>query len=194
MHLLFFTGAIDECNYTDATPTGYIIYGLYNTTAGQNTGGYDGRYPALAERPSSAVDNNTLTKYVNFGNDGCFVCTVAQPGQNTGFFIIPPTMNYTVAHGLLFATGNDAPNRDPLTVTLEGSNKTDINQLQMGSSWTLIYNGSTGITSDPGRFTYGTPQNFSNTIPSVSYRLLITSQRGPDLAVQYSEAHILGFN
>jgi len=39
-----------------------------------------------------------------------------------------------VARALLFATANDNPNRDPITVTLEGSQATDNATLQMGSS------------------------------------------------------------
>ncbi len=68
-----------------------------------------------------------------------------------------------------------------------------IDNLHMGSNWTLIYNGSTGISADaePSRFTYGTQQTFSNTMAFISYLLLITSQRGSDLDVQHSEAHLL---
>jgi hypothetical protein len=87
------------------------------------------------------------------------------------------------------------PNRDPITITLEGSNATGGVALTLGSSWPLIYNGSTGInsTSAPGRATYVTQQNFSNTIPYASYRLLVTLQRGNDTAVQYSESQIIGY-
>jgi hypothetical protein len=61
-----------------------------------------------------------------------------------------------VTRGLHFATANDAPNRDPITVTLEESTETDNAKVQRGSSWTLIYNESIGIsaTVDYGRLTY----------------------------------------
>ncbi len=77
-------------------------------------------------------------------------------------------------------------------MTLEGSN-TDT--LDDGLSRTLIYNGSTGISPaiDPGRMQYVPQQNFSNTIAYKSHRLLVTSQRGADWAVQYSEAQIIGY-
>jgi hypothetical protein len=89
---------------------------------------------------------------------------------------------------LQFSTANDSPNHNPITVTLEDSNKTVIDNLHMGSNWTLIYNGSTGISADaePSRFTYGT-----QTMAFISYLLLITSQRGSDLDVQHSEACLL---
>ncbi len=151
-------------------------------------------YPVPAERPKYALDNNTATKYVNFGSGGCIGCPYALYGVNTGFYVVPSTCNPTVARGLLFATGNDEPNRDPITVTLEGSNARDNASLQMGSSWTLIYSGQTGISLsvDPGRETYGTSQSFNNVLSFLSYRLLVTSQRGPDIAGQYSEVQIIG--
>lgn len=117
------------------------------------------------------------------------------PGIGTGFLVIPSISSSTLACGLLFATAKDNPHRDPITVTLEGSNATNVTTLDHGSSWTLIYNGSTGIneTSHPGFETNGTVQIFENTKRFSSYRLLITSQRGIADAVQYSEARIMGY-
>ena len=171
------------------------IIGLYNTTAGRSTGGFNGTYSSVSEFPSSAMDNSTTTKYLNFGLTGGPGAVVYGPGIGTGFIVTPSISSSTLARGLLFATANDVPNRDPLTVTLEGSNMVTIAALNLGSSWTLIYSGATGInpTTDPGRSAYGTRQNFPNTIYYSSYRLLITSQRGNDSSVQYSEARILGY-
>lgn len=107
-----------------------------------------------------------------------------------------PTRNVSsVACGLLFATGNDYPERDPLTVTLEGTNATSVTALNDGASWTLIYSGPTGMELPiiPPRSTYVAQQNFSNTIPFRSYRLLVTSQRNRSNSVQYAEAHIMGY-
>jgi hypothetical protein len=183
------------CNYTDLTRTGDFIYGLYNTSAGQSTGGYDGRYSVPSEWPQYAIDSDVTTKYFNFGSYGNYYTPVDDAGNNTGFFVVPSISHSTVARALLFATANDNPNRDPITVTLEGSQATDNATLQMGSSWTLIYSGSTGISPivDPGRNTYVLQQFFPNKIRYASYRLLITSQRGIDWGVQYSEARILGY-
>ena len=139
-----------------------------------------------------AFDNNVLTKYLNFGGTGYGGATLFQPGARSGFYVTPSVSNASVAIGLLFATANDELNRDPLTVTLEGSNN---NLLDAGSSWTLIYTGPTGINAimDPGRQIYAPPQYFYNTVAYRSYRLLVTSQRGSDCSVQYAEAHIIGF-
>jgi hypothetical protein len=188
------TAQLNPCELYNITHVGDYIYGLYNTTTGLSTGGFDGIYPVPSQSPQYAIDNNVTTKYVNFGSGGCIGCPPALYGVNTGFFIVPSSGSVTVARGLRFATGDDAPNRDPITVTLEGSNATDNASLQMGSSWTLIYSGPTGINPlvDPGRETYGIQQMFNNSKTFVSYRLLVTSQRGPDIACQYSEVEILG--
>ena len=174
------------------TRPGDPIIGLYNTTAGGPIVGKDGRYSYTTEHPSLAIDNSTSTKYFNFGGTGDVSQSAHQPGVGSGFYVTPSISNATVAIGLLFATADGLPNRDPLSVTLEGSN---LDALDLGSSWTLIYNGSTGIYSsaDPGRQVYASPQYFNNAIPFRSYRLLVTSQRGDEHGVQYSEARILGY-
>ncbi|CAF4562773.1 unnamed protein product [Rotaria sp. Silwood2] len=143
-----------------------IIVGLYSTSAGQSTGGANGVYSTVSEQPPKA-----------------------------GFFVVPSISNASVAVAIRFATANDFPNRDPITVTLEGTNVTTIEALHLGSSWTLIYSGPTGInsTTAPARSRYVPQQNFSNTIAFRSYRLLITSQRGLADCVQYAEAQILGY-
>jgi len=149
-------------------------------------------FSTSSEMPPEGIDNDTSTKYLNFGVTGGFGIEAPAPGVGTGFYVTPAISNASVAIGILFATANDSPTRDPITITLEGCN---VDALDIGSSWTLIYNGSTGIspTVDPGRMQYVAQQNFSNTIAYRSYRLLVTSQRGPDWAVQYAEAQIIGY-
>ena len=170
------------------------IVGLYNTTAGGPIGGWNGTYSEANEMPHRAIDNSTNSKYLNFGGKDCSGCTAYQSGLGTGFLVIPSLSNTTIARGLRFATANDSPERNPLTVTLEGSNGSNIIALNQGSNWTLIYNGSTGINAanDHDRQIYGTQQNFSNKKPFASYRLLITSKRGDGNSVQYSEVQIMG--
>ncbi|CAF3801206.1 unnamed protein product [Rotaria sordida] len=176
------------------TRTGDPIIGVYNTTAGGSIGGVNAFYAGPSEYPTYAIDNSTSTKYLNFGvNTGGI--TVYQPGINTGFYVSPVSSTASIAIGLLFGTANDVPDRDPITVTLEGTNVTSLAALYLGSSWTLIYSGPTGIsaTTDPGRQVYVSQQNFSNTLVFRSYRLLVTSQRGNTNCVQYSEAQIIGY-
>lgn len=171
-----------------------MLIAVYNTNAGGSVRGVYGNYPVVHNLPN-AIDSNLDTKYLNFGSNNCGTCYVNGPGVGTGYLIIPAISNLTIARAVLFAIANDVPERDPLTITLEESTTSNISLLYLAESWTLIYNGSTGInpTTDPGRNVYVTRQNFSNTIPYTSYRLLITSQRGPHNAVQYAEGRILGY-
>ena len=171
------------------------IIGVLNTTAGASTGA-TGSFLA-GESPSDAIENSTSTKYLNFGYRGTLTPANAsfdQPGAATGFYVTPKISSASVAIALLFATPNDFPSRDPTTVTIEGSNATGV-ALNSGMSWTLIYNGPTGInaTVDPGRYTFGLLTMFPNTVAFAGYRFLITAQRGNGSSVQYSEAHVLGY-
>lgn len=177
------------------TRAGDPIMGLYNTSASQSTGASNGIYSGPSEIPDKAIDGNPSTKYLNFGFQGITGAVLNGPGVNTGFYVIPTISNATIATALLFATANDFPSRDPITVTLEGTNATTVAGLNLGSSWTLIYSGSTGIhpTIAPTRSTYVTQQNFSNTIAFRAYRLLVTSQRNLTDCVQYGESRILGY-
>jgi hypothetical protein len=170
------------------------IIGVYNTIAGGSIGGVNASYSTPSEYPPFAIDNSSSTKYLNYGiNVGGL--TAYQPGLNTGFYVSPVSSSASIAIVLLFATANDVPDRDPITVTLEGTNVTSSTALNLGSSWTLIYSGPTGInsTTDPGRLTYVPQQNFSNTLAFRSYRLLVTSQHGNTSCVQYAVAQILGY-
>ena len=176
------------------TNPGDTIVAIYNTRAGDSVNGFDGVYPA-AENYLYAIDNNLNTKYLNFGGPTCVGCSSTTEGIDTGFIVLPAISDATVARAIIFATANDLAARDPLTVTLEGSTASDASSLSQGSSWTLLYTGSSGISGDvdPGRLVYGNPQNFPNTTPYRSYRLLVTSRRGAANSIQYAECHILGY-
>ena len=169
------------------TKPGDTIVALYNTTVGGSTGGKNGSWWQTYEHTPNAIDHNVSTKYLNKA-----LGRSTEAGINTGFHVTPSISNATVVLGLRFATSDFIPERDPISVTLEGSNSSD---LDMGSSWTLIYNGPTGIDAsvNPGCMVYVPQQNFSNTVPYKSYRLLVTSKRANSTCVQYSEAHIIGY-
>jgi hypothetical protein len=171
------------------------LVALFNTTAGRSTGRFNATYAPLGHSPRHAMDNLTSTSYLNYGHLGGANISAVAPGVGTGFLVIPSISNRTVAHALHFATASNNSDRDPLTVTLEGSRATNLYALHLNSSWTLIYSGSTGISSTPRtRETFGAEQALNNTLSYASYRLLITSQRGNwSDAVQYSEAQILGY-
>ncbi len=123
--------------YGQITQAGDMIIAIYNTTAGISVGGVGTCNPN--QNASSAIDGLTSTKYFNFGRPSGQTSTISQPGVGSGFYVTPAISNSSVANGLCFATGNDMPNRDPITITLEGSNATGGVALTLGSSWTLIY-------------------------------------------------------
>lgn len=168
------------------------LVGLWNTVAGGNsvnaTPGWNAGNYVAAEPALAAFDNSCATKYTSFGP-----CTISSSagstcGLNTGFQVTP-LVGPIVIRAFRICTGNDNPPRDPMTMTLEGSNQTG-SALFLGSSWTLIYSGPTGLATDPGRQSYGVRQTFSNTIAYRSYRILMPTKRANDIAIQYSEIEL----
>ncbi|CAF1366403.1 unnamed protein product, partial [Didymodactylos carnosus] len=179
--------SVEITNYADA------IVGVCNTQAGGNSspvtqGGGNCQYYNANQSPMAAIDDILSTKYLNFGS-ATSSTTSPVAGVGTGFYVTPVN-GATLLSGIVFVTADDYPARDPLTITVEGSNNLS-SSLTLGSSWTLMYNGSTGLDTDPGRNTYGIFQAISATISYTSYRVLITSQRGTEDSVQYSEAHLI---
>jgi hypothetical protein len=170
------------------------LQGLWNTTAGGDstlaTPGTGVGYYVPAEAPKNAFDNNCSSKFTSYGN-----CTSSANSlscaQNTGF-CVTLQQGAAVMNGLQFCTANDNSQRDPITMTLEGSNQTG-SALLLGSSWSLIYNGSCGLDVDPGRNQLGQIQTFSNFIAYASYRILIISYRNSDHCVQYGELKLFGY-
>jgi len=173
------------------TSAGDAIKGLYSTIAGGPTVGFEGRYSPFNQVPAKAIDNNLSTKYLNFGTTSTMNALVSNPGKNSGFYITP-NVGVSLVNGVRFATGEDFPERDPLTMTFEGTNSTNLNA---SSVWTLLYNGSTGLDSiiPPARSSYGNIATFTNNVYYKSYRLLVLTQRGIQDSVQYAECQIMEF-
>ena len=175
------------------TAAGDAITGFYqgsvggaNVPSGGGTG--PGQYPA-AEGPANAIDGNAGTKYLNYGN-GDSNTSSATKGVGTGFYVTP-ALGPSIVTGIQVATANDSPNRDPLTISIEGTNATT--NLDTGATWTLVAdNVNLGIDTDPGRQTYGPVVHFNNTTPYRSYRVIVKSQRGSDNSVQYAEMNLVG--
>lgn len=134
-------------------------------------------FPA-AESPDLAFDNNTATKYLNFAE------------LNTGV-IVTPMLGSTTVGGLRVTTANDAPERDPLTFTIEGTN--DANpSTALGAAWSLIFSGDTGLATDPGRFMAGPVVRFDNSDAYTGYRVLFPTVRDSAAAnsMQISEIEL----
>lgn len=193
---------VANADYVAVDYTGANITGIYDTVAGGNATvassytAWDpnvstkGCYPA-GEYPGYAIDGNTGTKYLSFGDNTSFSNTTATAGLNTGFHLTLAAAAKVTA--IQFATGNDATFRDPLTITVEGSNATG-DALLTGTNWTTIYTGESGLlalgNATTDRKSYGEIISLTNANAYMSYRVLVTSARGENGvqdAVQYSE-------
>ena len=172
------------------------VVGLWNTIAGRNgsssTPGWStSNYPPN-ETPVNVFDCDSSTKYTSFGTYYSNGTSGTDCGLRTGLhFTIRPYPALLTA--FRFATANDVPERDPMTITIEGSNER-ASDLFLGSSWSLIYNGSTGLENATTRLTFGTMQQVPNNWAWYSsYRLLATSKRSNNIAVQYSTLELYGY-
>ena len=174
--------------------TNDTIQAIWNTTAGGDStpaiSGYSTGTYWPSQPPAAAFDNNFTSEYTNHGNCNytwfSFTC-----GKNTGLYFTLDSGPFIFV-AFYFVTNVDTTARDPLTITIEGSNQ-NASALILGSSWVLIYNDSTGLTNDPGRSTMGAMQTLPNSpVFFTSYRLLVTSQRGYATCTSYSEFVIIG--
>lgn len=111
--------------------------------------------------------------------------------ENSGF-VVAPGFGSSVVTGIRFATGNDSPQRDPLTISIEGSNAADSNKLG-ANDFKLIYEGPSGLDGQLGREEWGSVIKFENTMTYTNYRVLVTGSRGgPRSGAQYSEVELMG--
>ncbi|CAF0753912.1 unnamed protein product [Adineta ricciae] len=173
--------------------TNEIVYAIWNTTAGSNSlpssaGGGEGEYWP-SEPPEAALDGNLSTEYTNHGcADECFNIT---SGMYTGFYFTIKSAPFRL---MKFCMGTNVRHvkRDPMTITIEGSNN-DQSELPLGKSWTLIYSGSSGLTESLNRSSHGTTQTVATNVASFrSYRLIVTSTRGKHNSASYSEFVMMG--
>ena len=122
------------------------------------------------EGVANAIDNNPKTKYLNFDT------------LNAGLTVSPGT-GWSVVTGLRLTSANDAPERDPTTFLLSGSDD--------GKSFTPIATGA--IPDFPDRF-YQVEVAFTNAVAHRHYRLLFPTVRNATaaVAVQIAEVEFLG--
>ncbi len=136
----------------------------------------DGVLPTSLNSPGNegvenAIDGTTATKYLNFDK------------LNAGF-TVTPRLGTSVVSGLRLTSANDAPERDPTSYQLLGSDD--------GTTFTEIARGP--IPSFSARFTPVTV-SFANTRPYTHYRLLFPTVQNAASAVamQISEVEFLGY-
>jgi hypothetical protein len=181
--------ADDHASGSNLLTPGDTIAPLKQTTAGGSnvlagTGDFGG-IGGSDEQVANAIDGDLGTKYFNKAeNEG-------EPGGIDSGFVVTPHLGPTVVTGIQFATANDVPERDPQTITIEGSNDPDADKAK-GGGFTLIYKGPSGLATDPGRKSWGQVIAFTNTQSYKTYRVLITETRPGADATQYSEVKLLG--
>ncbi|HAN82810.1 MAG TPA: hypothetical protein DCQ59_06290, partial [Verrucomicrobiales bacterium] len=144
-----------------------------------------------ANSPGSEAAPNALddqpTKYLNFD-------TVGIDGLPSGF-VVTPGVGKTVLSGLAMQSANDAPERDPKWVRLEGSNDEAPNWLE--GDWTVIYENqnvppwSSEFPVDD-RFQTQTFE-FGVQIPYLHYRWTVVEVQGETAnSMQIAEVELLG--
>ncbi|WP_442483466.1 PEP-CTERM sorting domain-containing protein [Aeoliella sp. SH292] len=142
--------------------------------------GSQSRYPAPGEAPSRAFDGASNTKYLNFGR------------ENTGVILSRADGQKTIVQSIQLVTGGDAPQRDPLTWILQGTNdpivSTD-NSLGILDNWVMVDSGDSGLATDPGRNLAGSIVSVDNNTPYAAYRLVFPTLRdaGATNSMQVSE-------
>ncbi len=149
--LAFLSWGATATAQTDITNTGGTVSAQYSDSPANET---------IAQ----LIDNASATKYLTFHNAGWVQYTVSQPYVVTKYAI---------------TSANDAPARDPMNWTFQGSNN--------GTSWTTIntQSGQTFATRFLRR-----EFSFTNTIAYTQYRLNFTSSSGTIL--QLAELEIYG--
>ena len=170
------------------------VYAVWNTIAGGDStlstsgSGIWNYFPG--ETAQSACDNNITIKNTSFGP--CNASNRAiDCGSNTGFYRTL-SRGPSLITALQVCTENANPPRDPMTITFEGSNQLTP-ALNIGSSWTLIYNGPSGLVIDPGRRSCGIVQSFSgHSVRYSSYRFLVTLKRSNGSSVSYADVKLFG--
>lgn len=144
----------------------------------------DGDWPDN-EAPQYAIDGDVETKYLHFRS--------ADPQPIAGIIVSPQfgtgTPQSTVVQEIGLWTANDAPERDPVSYELFGSNGT------VDGPWELISNGDI-IDFDgpewPRHTRNETAITFANVTEYIHYKLMFPNLRGDGL-FQIAEIELIGF-
>ena len=173
--------------------TNDTVYAVWNVSAGKDSypsspGWGAGQY-WYSNAPSNVFDGNLTSLFCSYGTCAFLVYNITC-GQNTGVYVTVQQDPF-VLDAFRIATGQLAV-RDPLAINIEGSNQIG-SALTLGSSWTLIYNGTSGLSTDPGRYSLGVKQAISdNILAFASYRFLVVEKRGVESSAEYAEIQLFG--
>src|SRR5437016_9087614 len=142
-----------------------------------------------SEGVANAIDN-TQAKYLNRDS--------ANDAKPSGL-VVTPSVGITRVTGMTIESANDAPDRDPKTVILEGSNDGTIADFNSGT-WELVV-GITNITPWTTLFPGGNNVDryktqtflFDNLMPYKHYRCTVIQTQGPSTCcMQVAEVEVLG--
>ncbi|MCC7476551.1 MAG: hypothetical protein IT425_14260 [Pirellulales bacterium] len=117
------------------------------------------------EGVANVINQDAATKYLNFGKD------------NTGF-IVTPSYGSTVLNQFRITTANDAPERDPGSWILYGTNdaiKSRNHSHGDAEAWVPIDSGNLSLPTD--RLTVSDPVTVNNTTAYTSYKLVFPTLR-----------------
>jgi hypothetical protein len=136
------------------------------------------RSPA-AEQVANAIDNNLLTKFLDFNAPS----GGSPPFKGPVGFTVRSSAGASVVTGLALTSANDAPERDPLDYKVEGSND--------GTTFTVISEGA--VPAFAKRFTRQVI-SFSNTAAYTTYRFTVANVANNTTAnsMQIAEVEFLG--
>ncbi len=133
-----------------------------------------------SEGVANAIDGKP-TKYLNFDT---------RTGGKPSGFIVSPSIGRTLITGITMQSANDAPERDPKTITIEGSNDDAVTAWDAGN-WELIIKYD-NIPAFTARFQSQTFL-FDNYKPYKHYRwTTVATQTENGCCMQVAEVQLLG--
>ena len=134
-----------------------------------------------SEGVANAIDNKS-NKYLNFD-------LATDTGLKPSGFVVSPSIGRTVLSGMTIMSANDAPERDPKTVTLEGSNDATVTSFSEGN-WEMIQ--TFDVPAFAAREVVQTFL-FDNFKPYRHYRWTVIDTQTPnDCCMQVGEVELLG--
>ncbi len=140
-------------------------------------------HPA-SEGVANAIDG-TQAKYLNFDSK--------QSGgvvEKPSGFVVTPSVGATVVQGISMQSANDAPERDPASITLEGSNDETIADFNSGT-WELVYKNE-NVPAFAARYQVQTFL-FANVKPYKHYRWTVLKVAADNTCcMQIAEVQLLG--
>src|SRR5947208_522158 len=137
-----------------------------------------------SEGVANAIDNQP-TKYLNFDS--------GRGGFLPSGFVVSPSVGRTVVTGLSMQSANDAPERDPSDVTLEGSNDATVSSFSAGNWEPIVH--LTGYALWTNRF-QTLEFYFPNPKPFKHYRWTANATRTTPngCCMQVAEIELLAIN